>query len=775
MFETKKAPRINFASTDEARKQRIETIEKYLNLNLNHINKTSYSTKDISGNIESFIGSIEIPVGIAGPIKMIDENGEAEEIYAPVATNEGALVASLSRGAYSINLAGGFHARVAKQRMSRCPMFSFQSMVAADKFTRWIENSFDLIKNEAEKFSNYAKLITLDPQLFGKHIHLKFDYETADASGQNMTTTCTWNACLFIEKLYNEQTIENQRIENFVIEANGSSDKKISSRSRISTRGIKVTSECFIPEKIINKIMKTTSKEIVDLYIRANAIAHFDGMVGYNVNVANAIAAFFASTGQDLACIHESSVGILQMELEENGLYVALTLPSLVIGTVGGGTALAGANESLKILNCSGANKVERLAKIICGFAMGLEVSTMSAITSGQFATSHERLGRNRPVDWLKAHELNLDFFETKLEIKNIMHLQRSNVIKVDNGIVSSVTARVSKKLIGFYPFELTINNKVENIIFKLKPLDDEILLGFEIIAGLVSPKLKELYQTWKLNNSFIKSHVKEIDLYKIINQSNPQYIPKLYGSVKDSNREIYGVAIEYLKSENTFLLNSENNPEKWSLESKKKVIKAISEIHNNFFDTPIHLETKIISLQEKINLIPFYLEILSEAKNNLKWIQEDDILFFKNIIDGISQWYVKYLEIPQTLIHNDFNPRNLCFHNDIPCFYDWELAQNAPAQRDLIEFIAFTSSDIFSESEFEELVTYHFDNVYKETEINISIEEWKRGLLFSAYEFLTDRLSFYMIGNIINQYDFLERVYKNTKVIIKYLETDIE
>lgn len=769
-----KSPKMNMANTEEGLKERIEYIENHYGTKLEHITNTEFDLKQINGNIESFIGGIEIPVGMLGPIQMNNKDGSHEIIHAPVATSEGALVASMSRGAYAITLSGGFYSKVIRQRMSRCPMFCFQSMKEAEEFASWVNNNYQRIKEETKKYSNYAELVGLDPQIFGRNIHLKFDYETGDASGQNMTTTCTWNASLWIEKTYNQNVSQEKEILNFVIEANGSSDKKLSAKSRIATRGTRVIAEAHLPEKIVKRVLKASSQDIVDLYLKANAMAVNDGMSGYNVNVANAVAAFYAATGQDLACIHESAVGILQMEKTEVGLYCAITLPSLVIGTVGGGTGLKGPKEILKVIGCQGSGKSHRLAKIIAGYALGLELSTMAAITSGQFATSHERLGRNRPVEWLKEHELTLEFFQEHFKIPALQSVTASEEYQVSNGIVSEVTAKVSNKPIGFFPFHLNIDEKEHKTILKLKPLDQEILLGFEIIAGLVSPELKSSYELWKKKNAFQYSHKKEIIAYKSLGQTHAEYIPKIWGTAEVTEREIYAIAMEYLSHKITHL-NSENSPELWTIEDKGKVIKAIAKIHGDYYHNPPPIKSTLLSMQEKHDLIPFYELITKEAHRALSWMSDEEYKNICHIIERIDGWYEKYLELPMTFIHNDCSPRNICMKDGIPCLYDWELCEIAPPQRDFVEFMAFTMSESTTHEEIEHLIHNHYAVFLDHTDMELTLKEWKQGVLVSAYEFLIDRITFYMIGNIINQYSFLQRVYISTMKLITILENDLE
>ncbi|MDC1188383.1 hypothetical protein N8089_01185 [Flavobacteriales bacterium] len=425
---------------------------RYLNENeidVKEISKDNLKADDIKNNIESNVGSVEIPVGLAGPLLFKDNN---EFVHTLVGTLEGALVASMNRGAKCVSLSGGFSACVLHQKMIRTPMFTFNNLNDCVQFVSWVKEQFFEIKQVSESYSNHAKLEEIVPYVVGKSAHIKFVYQTGDASGQNMTTSCTWQAILWIQKHFREST--NIEILNYIIEGNGASDKKVSNFSINQGRGIHVVAEVNLKESAINKVLRTTSKEFVKCFGQSVAMSQIDGMVGYNINIANAIAGIFAATGQDLACIHESACGVLNIEQTDDGLYLSLNLPSLVIGTVGGGTHLKKQKEALALMGCDGNNKVKRFAEIIAGFALSLEISTFAAIVSGQFAKSHEKLGRNKPKDWLLKSELDANFLNKIVEGEEVTNVSLTNVPNIDNGILTSLTSKVSKKLIGFVPIQ---------------------------------------------------------------------------------------------------------------------------------------------------------------------------------------------------------------------------------------------------------------------------------------------------------------------------------
>ncbi len=187
-------------------------------------------------------------------------------------------------------------------------------------------------------------------------------------------------------------------------------DKEVSFQSFIAGRGTRVSAEVFIPSENLMRILKVTPEQMVKCHHLGMVGACQTGMIGYNINTANVIAASFAATGQDIACVHESSVAQLHVQSMEEGLYASMLLPSLVIGTVGGGTALPQQRQMLELMGCAGPGKVSRLAEIITSFCLALDLSTMSAIISGQFASAHERLGRNRPVQWFLEKDLDAEF-----------------------------------------------------------------------------------------------------------------------------------------------------------------------------------------------------------------------------------------------------------------------------------------------------------------------------------------------------------------------------
>lgn len=757
--------------TAGSKKLRLEFLQNN-SIETSHIADSELELKLIQNNIESYIGTVEIPLGIVGPLKFINNN-ISELVYTAAGTLEGALIASMNRGAKAISLSGGFKAQTSWQRMSRAPLFTLNNIENAKVFESFITDHFKEIKKKAESFSNHAKLIKIDSVRIENSVHTKFIYTTGDASGQNMTTTCTWHAMLYIVDIFYKRTGIN--FDDFILEGNGSSDKKISNYSKLNGRGVNVTAECNLPEEIINQILRTTSSKMIAAYNASIKIAQLDKMVGYNINVANAIAAIYVATGQDLACIHESSVGILEFKRTENGLNAKLNLPNLVIGTVGGGTHLPKQLEALNIMKCKGNGKIERFAKLIAGFALGLELSTVAAIVSGEFAKAHEKLGRNKPINWLVRNELNEDFlkkciFKTENEIISI-DIKQSELI--DNGILTHIAGRISKKLIGFEMLDLKTKDQKgvihnQQLLFKSKALDEEVIKGLHVIAASIDPELSNQIQLCKSNLEYKNCHLKETEIYGFLNKNKFTNIPQLFGEYADLGREIHIIIIEYLDPGKIKIINSENAPWKWNEFLIKKAIHAANESHILFKDhlTDFKFSNTVFEPWRSNSLYNKLVEILiNEEKDSVRKKELAALINCSLELKKLSEM----IDVQKTIIHNDFNPRNIAINsNDKPIIYDWELAVLNYPHRDVIEFLTFTLPDDFSKEMLFDHLNYHYS-----LQLQTNKKKWFEAYYYSTLELIISRILFYEVAGIVVKYEFSKRILNNAFKILHMLKTN--
>ena len=344
----------------------------------------------LQGNIESYIGMTCIPTGLVGPLRI---NGlhASGDYYVPLATSEGALVASYDRGARLISLAGGASTLTTTEQVQRAPGFVFETVAQAALFAVWAVAEFDRFRDVAATRTRHGQLVDLMTHIEANHVYLIFAFYTGDAAGQNMVTFCTAAICADI--------LERSPIapKSWYLESNMSGDKKATALSFFQTRGRNATAEVLIDRTLFEQRMHTTPERMAE-YWRMSFIGGVQtGSIGVSGHISNGIAALFLATGQDAACISEASVGITRMEVADGGgLYAAVTLPNLIVGTVGGGTTLPTARECLRILDCDGTDRAARLAEICAAVTLAGELSIVAALCSGDFARAHATLGRRQ-------------------------------------------------------------------------------------------------------------------------------------------------------------------------------------------------------------------------------------------------------------------------------------------------------------------------------------------------------------------------------------------
>ena len=377
--------------SEEIVRKRQEFVENFSGVKVHHIKQFSFDPHEVRGNIENFTGVAQVPIGFAGPLRVNGEHAQGDFLI-PLATSEGALVASYNRGIKVLNLAGGVKCTVQDDRMQRAPVFIFNNALEAREFVKWVHEHFNEIKAQAESTTRVGKLIAIDPYLASKFAYLRFNYYTGDAAGQNMAGKATFAACAWILDQY-------PGIQKFYLEANFATDKKASVVNILRTRGKRVTAEATIPRDVLLQHLRV-EPETLDYHNSVATIGAF--MAGANNNGAqspNAITAMFIATGQDVANVSESSAAIAHTELTPEGdLYVSLTIPSLIVATVGGGTKLPTARECLEIMGCYGSGKVKKFAEIVAGVALAGELSLGAAISSLDWVAAHERYARPKPI-----------------------------------------------------------------------------------------------------------------------------------------------------------------------------------------------------------------------------------------------------------------------------------------------------------------------------------------------------------------------------------------
>jgi hydroxymethylglutaryl-CoA reductase (NADPH) len=341
-------------------------------------------------NIENLIGTVKVPVGLAGPLRV---NGlfAQGDYYIPLATTEAALVASYDRGSRLITEAGGCTAMILNEGISRSPCFLFEDLRESGQFVAWAVSRVEEFRRRAESTTCHGKLLDMRVTVAGNLVYLDFEFQTGDASGQNMVTFATEAICDYIG------THSPIPPRDYFLEGNLSGDKKASTQSFHSVRGKKVCAEVLLPQDLVRRHLHTTPDRM-DAFWRVSALGGvLSDTMGVQGQYANGLAALYIACGQDAACVGESSVGVTQFEMTDRGeLYAAVTLPNIMVGTVGRGTGLPSQSACLKILGLAGPGKARALAEVCASLCLAGELSIAGAFCADEFARAHRVLARRR-------------------------------------------------------------------------------------------------------------------------------------------------------------------------------------------------------------------------------------------------------------------------------------------------------------------------------------------------------------------------------------------
>ena len=376
--------------TREAARARVEFAAEQTGASLEHVGSYSFDPVEASGNIEHFTGVAQVPLGLAGPVRVDGEHAQGD-FYVPMATAEGTLVASYNRGMRLLHEAGGVKTTILDDRMQRAPAFLFASAREMRDFRDWVNENYDRIKEAAESTTSSGRLLDIELYPASRILYTRFNYTTGDAAGQNLTGKATQAACRWIME-------NNPTIEHFFLESNFATDKKSSQVNMLRTRGKRVVAEAVIPNSLIQGVMRSDTR----LMFQARQVSQLGGFMSGVTNngshSANGITAIFIATGQDAANVAESSAAFVYTELSENGdYYYSITIPSLIVATYGGGTGLPTQRECLEVLGCYGKDKVNKFAEIVAATVLCGEISLGSAIVAEEWVEAHDLLGRNRP------------------------------------------------------------------------------------------------------------------------------------------------------------------------------------------------------------------------------------------------------------------------------------------------------------------------------------------------------------------------------------------
>ncbi|HEU4728919.1 MAG TPA: hypothetical protein VFT22_13540 [Kofleriaceae bacterium] len=770
-------------STEEARLARLAFARQVSGAELLAMDRTSLRAERLSKNVEAFIGSVEIPVGLAGPLLFRGEHARGL-ILAPFATTEGALVASATRGATALTRAGGVTARVLRQVMHRAPVFVFHDLAGAALFARWIEHHVPALRDEVRKVSAHGLLTGIDTYTIGREVHVVFNYETSDAAGQNMTSAMTWHACKWL--IAETRNVASLSLERFQVEGNMNGDKKFAFRSLINGRGFRVSADCYLPHDIIREVLKVEPEILIAGNESGIRGAMQSGMAGYTINASNAIAALFTATGQDIACVSESGTAIFSMQLLPDAVYASILLPSLVVGTVGGGTHLPHQREMLELMGCSGDTTAPRLAEIAAGFCLGLDLSTMAAVASDQFVHAHERLGRNRPVRPLELSELDGEFFRrTAQRICDDPSAVAAGAapiagLRAGSSMVSELTSRKVTKAVGLFPYRVlckTADRSTEaDVMVKVKPTGAEIVLAARSIATLCSTQLAETFARHVHHTGLPACDVRELAICRQTDPRITTHMPRVHDVIEDRSREAFVLVLELLRD--VALLDSADDSSGWKREHIEAALSGAAAVHSVWLGREAQLAAEpwlgsFPTAQGMAEGAPLWHALNEHAAREFPaWYSSLARERSRDLIRRIPEWWGAIERHPRTLIHNDFNPRNLCLRPDGGghrlCAYDWELATLHLPQHDLAELLAYVlgPEDVSYET-VDHYVEHHRRALAQASGHPLPAEAWRDGFRLALWDLAIHRVPLSIMAHTVREYRFIERVHRTLQLLM--------
>jgi hydroxymethylglutaryl-CoA reductase (NADPH) len=339
-----------------------------------------------AASIESFIGTVRVPVGIAGPLRICGAAARGD-FYIPLATTEAALVASVHRGAAAISEAGGCAAMVVDEGMTRTPVIELACLRDALAFVAWALEELPAFHEIANATTRHGRVRDIRFTLDGRRVHLHVELITGDAAGHNMASFAA--EAVLVDILARSPVTPTAHLH----EGNLAGEKRATAVSLQHVRGRKVIVEAILPRGVVESRLGASPAALVRAYRLGAAGATLSGAVGRHAQLANPLAALFLACGQDLACVAEATGTTELDETADGSLVATVMLPSLAVGVIGGGTGLPTQHACLEIL---GSPSARALAEICGATCLAAELSVIAALATGTFADAHRTLGRAR-------------------------------------------------------------------------------------------------------------------------------------------------------------------------------------------------------------------------------------------------------------------------------------------------------------------------------------------------------------------------------------------
>jgi len=413
-------------------------------------NITQSQTLLFKDNIENFIGTVKVPLGIAGPLRVNGMHAQGDFLI-PLATTEAALVASMSRGISVINQSGGATSVVMLEGVNRDPCFQFEDIIQVGKFLTWSATQYKEYKTAAEKTTRHGKLVDVKYVCEGNDVHIKFVYVTGDASGQNITTIATE---AIVEYITANSPVKPSRT---FLEGGMSGDKKGNQAVMNYVRGRRVIAQVNVPDEVIVNTLHVAPEDLIVATNIGTRGVMLSGAIGASCHFSNAITSMAIALGQDPACAAECHVGLCRTTRLNGSVQFCVTVPNILVGTVGGGTKLPSQKACLEMMGLYGNGKANALAEVMAAVLIAGEISLGGAIISGDFARAHKILARDtsEPIN-LEQDSLDEAFNKAQAQLVKLSNLpSRDHILKVYGLYKQSTVGDINIDRPGFFSTDI--------------------------------------------------------------------------------------------------------------------------------------------------------------------------------------------------------------------------------------------------------------------------------------------------------------------------------
>jgi hydroxymethylglutaryl-CoA reductase (NADPH) len=385
-------PRIPRSTEDDtapaAVEARLGRLEQATGRSLPHLRGAAVAAREARGKVENLVGFAQVPVGIAGPLRLETSLGW-REVYVPMATTEGAMVASYSRGMKLLREAGTARARVVREGLSQHPMLEYEDAFAA----RAARDNVPALRPELERLTAastaHGRLVGVEPDLVGRRLILRLRFTTGDAIGINMAA----HAAELCSRRVAEATGAQRRYVH-----GEDVEKRANARALHEGRGRTTVCDATVPRALLARHLRVSPEDLAAIHASYQLGFARLGTQNGLVQAANGLAAVFLACGQDVAYVTECATGFLELAATPAGdLYASAHLPSVLVGTVGGGSGQGTAAECLDVLGVRGSGGANPFAEVLAATVLAGDLSLLASFCTHEFVAAHERLGRNRP------------------------------------------------------------------------------------------------------------------------------------------------------------------------------------------------------------------------------------------------------------------------------------------------------------------------------------------------------------------------------------------